>query len=73
MLLEPRNRNDEAIIIEFKVYNAAGEKSLSDTVKSALDQIERQKYDEALIARGIPGDKIRKYGFAFHGKKVLIG
>ena len=29
-------------------------------------------YDE-LIAKGIPEEKIRSYGFAFQGKKVLIG
>ena len=26
-----------------------------------------------LYAKGIPAENIRKYGFAFEGKKVLIG
>ena len=29
--------------------------------------------DASLIAKGIPAEHIRKYGFAFEGKKVLIG
>ena len=49
------------------------EKELSDTVKDALRQIETKKYETALIAKGIPRERIRKYGFAFCGKKVLIG
>ena len=38
----------------------------------ANPEIEKQ-YEADLIARGIPKEKIRKYGFAFEGKKVLIG
>ena len=49
------------------------EKGLSDTVKEALRQIERQNYAVSLTAKGIPENRIRKYGFAFQGKKVLIG
>lgn len=49
------------------------EKELSDTVKSALRQIEAKKYETMLVSKGIPEGKIRKYGFAFCGKKVLIG
>ena len=35
-------------------------------------QIEEKNYDAELIARGIEKDRIRHYGFAFEGKKVLI-
>ena len=41
--------------------------------KVALKQIEDRKYETALVSKGIPKEKIRKYGFAFCGKKVLIG
>ena len=49
------------------------EKELSDTVKDALRQIETKKYETALIAKGIPRERIRKYGFAFFLFMVLIG
>ena len=74
IMLEPvKTEQDDAIIIEFKVFNSRKETSLEETLASALDQIEKKQYETALIARGIPKEKIRKYGFAFEGKNVLIG
>ena len=73
VMLEPRNKADDAMILEFKVQDADDEKELSDTVKAALEQIDRKGYAADLIVKGITQDKIRKYGFAFCGKKVLIG
>ena len=32
-----------------------------------------KKYETALIAKGIPAERIHKDGFALEGKKVLIG
>ena len=62
---------DDAIIIEFKVQDTE-ETELTETVCSALKQIEERDYQASLIARGIPKERIRKYGFAFCGKRVLI-
>ena len=73
IVLMPKGNQDDAIIIEFKVYDEEDEKDLKDTVKSALVQIEDMRYEEGILAQGIPAERIRKYGFAFEGKKVLIG
>lgn len=73
VMLEPRRPEEDGIILEFKVQDPEEEKELSDTVKEALNQIDRQQYEALLIEKGVPGEKIHKYGFAFSGKKVLIG
>ena len=73
VMLMPRQKNKLAFVLEFKVYDAQEELKLEDTVQSALVQIEEKDYDTELVERGISKSKIRHYGFAFEGKKVLIG
>ena len=74
VMLEPKNpKKDDAIILEFKVQDEEDEETLKDTVNEALRQINEKQYAQQLIERGIPKENIRSYGFAFHGKKVLIG
>jgi len=72
IMLEPL-ADDNAIIIEFKVFNKRSEKNLENTLTAALTQIEEKNYAQTLIDRGIAPERIRKYGFAFEGKEVLIG
>ena len=71
VLLEPRERKHDAIIMEFKVIDPGVEKSLKDTVQAALRQIMDKKYAAALESK-CGRDRIRIYGFAFRGKEVLI-
>ena len=73
VMLEPRKAGDDGIILEFKVFQPRKEKGLEDTVEAALKQIEEKRYEIALAEKGIPKERIRKYGFAFRGKEVLIG
>ncbi len=73
-MLVPKSddRKYNAIILEFKVFDSYDESTLEDTAQSALRQIEEKNYDAELIARGIEKERIRHYGFAFEGKRVLI-
>ena len=73
VMLEPLHQEEDAIILEFKVYDPDEEQTLSDTVASALAQIKEKAYAASLEAKGISRKRIRSYGFAFEGKKVLIG
>ena len=74
IMLEPvAPQQDDAIIIEFKVFNPRKEQAIEETLASALTQIEEKQYEANLVAKGIPKEKIRRYGFAFEGKSVLIG
>ena len=73
VMLEPKKAGDDGIILEFKVFQPRKEKGLEDTVEAALKQIEEKRYETALAEKGIPKERIRKYGFAFRGKEVLIG
>ena len=67
------NKRLPAIVIEFKVHDSDEEKTLADTVAVAHKQIEEKRYDEEILTLGIEKERIRHYGFAFEGKKVLIG
>lgn len=73
IMIEPKQAGEAAFIIEFKVVHAKRGETLEDGVKTALQQIEEKRYEAMLLSRGIEPGKIRKYGFAFEGSRVLIG
>lgn len=68
----PLERNKDAFIMEFKVFDAKKERSLEQTAANALKQIEEKNYEADLIAAGIGRGQIYKLGFAFQGKDVLV-
>ena len=73
VMLEPLEKTKDAFVLEFKVFNPRKEKTLEDTVANALQQINEKDYGCELLSRGIQKENIFHYGFAFEGKKVLIG
>lgn len=73
VIIEPLDKKGKAFIFEFKVFDRDEEATLKDTVANALAQIEEKQYAAELTADGIVPENIRKYGFAFEGKKCLIG
>ena len=73
VVMEPKDVKDTAVIMEFKVFDKEeSEDTLEDTARNALQQIEDKKYATDLLQRGIPSDRIYKYGFAFEGEQCLI-
>ena len=73
VMLIPKSREKDAIVMEFKVYDEEEKKGLSETVAAALKQIDEKNYDAELLSLGMEKERVRHYGFAFEGKKVLIG
>ena len=69
VMLEPMKEEDDAVIIEFKVFRPEKEHTLENTVQAALAQIEEKGYAAVLEAKGIAPERIRKLGFAFEGKR----
>ncbi|MCD8083401.1 MAG: ATP-binding protein [Clostridiales bacterium] len=68
--IEPKDKSQDGILIEFKLFDPGEEQTLEETANRALEQIKRMNYETDLRMRGV--SKIRKYGFAFQGKKVWI-
>lgn len=73
IILRAREENGNSYIMEFKVFDRERDENMKACVARALQQIEEKQYETELVADGIARERIRKYGFAFDGKKVLIG
>ena len=73
VMMIPKRKKEPAMILEFKVRDQDAEETLQDTVAAALKQIQEKRYDAELLAQGIEEKQIHHYGFAFEGKRVMIG
>ena len=73
IILRAREEYGNSYIMEFKVFDRERDENMKACVARALQQIEEKQYETELVADGIARERIRKYGFAFDGKKVLIG
>lgn len=73
VLMEPGSDQYDGIIMEFKVHDPEDETDLQETVQAALQQIVEKQYEQTLLDHGVKQERIYRYGFAFEGKKVLIG
>lgn len=70
IMLEPKDKNANSFIMEFKVLENKEEKTLEETIQNAKNQIEEKKYEQNLLERGFTN--ITKMVFAFHGKNVKM-
>lgn len=74
VMIQPNDKSKKAFIFEFKVLDPDDdEETLEDTLANAHAQIEEKRYEAELLSEGFAPERIRKYGFAFQGKKCLIG
>ena len=70
IMLEPKDKNGNCFIMEFKVYKEEKVKTIEDTIESAKKQIEEKEYESNLKMRGFTN--ITKIVYAFKGKEVKM-
>ena len=70
IMLEPKDKNGNSFIMEFKVHKPEKEKDIEETIANAKKQIEEKRYEESLKERGFTN--ITKMVFAFKGKEVRM-
>ena len=70
IMLEPKDKNGNSFIMEFKVMEDMEEKTIEETIENAKKQIEEKEYEENLKERGFKN--ITKMIYAFKGKEVKI-
>ena len=70
IMLEPKDKNGNSFIMEFKVHKPEKEKEIEETIANAKKQIEEKQYEESLKERGFTN--ITKMVFAFKGKEVKM-
>lgn len=70
IMLEPKDKNANSFIMEFKVFKQDKEKDIEETIANAKKQIEEKQYETSLRERGFTN--ITKMVFAFDGNDVKI-
>ena len=70
IMLEPKDKNGNSFIMEFKVYKEEKEQTIEETLENAKKQIEEKGYEENLKERGFKN--ITKMVYAFRGKEVKM-
>ena len=70
IMLEPKDKNGNSFILEFKVLEDMEEKTIEETIENAKKQIEEKQYETSLRERGF--NNITKMVFAFNGKEVKM-
>ena len=70
IMLEPKDKNQNSFIMEFKVHKPEKESNIEETIANAKRQIEERKYEQSLQERGFTN--IKKMVFAFKGKDVKM-
>ena len=70
IMLEPKDKNGNSFIMEFKVLEDKEEKTIKETIENAKKQIEEKGYEQNLKERGFKN--ITKMVYAFKGKEVKM-
>ena len=70
IMLEPKDKNGNSFIMEFKVMEDMEEKTIEETIENAKKQIEEKGYEQNLKERGFKN--ITKMVYAFKGKEVKM-
>ena len=70
IMLEPKDKNGNSFIMEFKVLEDMEENTIEETIANAKKQIEEKQYETNLREKGF--NNITKIVFAFMGKDVKM-
>ena len=70
IMLEPKDKNGNSFIMEFKVLDDMEEKTVDETLENAKKQIEEKGYETNLRERGF--ENITKMVYAFKGKEAKL-
>ena len=70
IMLEPKDKNGNSFIMEFKISENMEEENLEKLIEEAKKQIEEKKYEQELKEKGF--ENITKIIFAFKGKEFKL-